>query len=91
MNFCESDEFDQLTTDMVIIMFRIRAASIAAVLLLTLTACGSDSASVESSTASGEAIAGPTIDGTFATVAGGQLDVGALEGQDTVLWFWAPW
>lgn len=26
-----------------------------------------------------------------ATVDGGQLDLGSLEGQDTVLWFWAPW
>lgn len=25
------------------------------------------------------------------TVAGGQIDFGSLEGQDTVLWFWAPW
>jgi len=26
-----------------------------------------------------------------ATSAGGQIDFGSLEGQDTVLWFWAPW
>lgn len=25
------------------------------------------------------------------TVAGGQIDFGSLEGQDVVLWFWAPW
>jgi len=25
------------------------------------------------------------------TVAGGQLDLGSLQGQDIVLWFWAPW
>ncbi len=25
------------------------------------------------------------------TVAGGQIDFGSLEGQDIVLWFWAPW
>ena len=25
------------------------------------------------------------------TVSGGQIDFGSLEGQDVVLWFWAPW
>lgn len=25
------------------------------------------------------------------TVAGGQIDFGSLQGQDIVLWFWAPW
>ncbi len=24
-------------------------------------------------------------------VGGGQLDLNSIEGQDTVLWFWAPW
>ncbi len=24
-------------------------------------------------------------------VGGGQIDPGSIEGQDTVLWFWAPW
>lgn len=76
---------------MVTIMSRSRAASIAVVLLLTLGACGSDSAPVESAAAAGDASAGPAIEGSFATVSGGQLDFGALEGQDTVLWFWAPW
>ncbi len=26
-----------------------------------------------------------------ATSDGGQIDFGSLAGQDTVLWFWAPW
>jgi hypothetical protein len=26
-----------------------------------------------------------------ALVGGGQLDIGSIEGTDTVLWFWAPW
>ena len=30
-------------------------------------------------------------DVVVSTVAGGQIDFGSLEGQDTVLWFWAPW
>jgi len=25
------------------------------------------------------------------TVSGGQINFGSLEGQDVVLWFWAPW
>lgn len=25
------------------------------------------------------------------TVGGGQIDLGDLQGQDIVLWFWAPW
>lgn len=24
-------------------------------------------------------------------VGGGQIDLNSIEGQDTVLWFWAPW
>ncbi len=24
-------------------------------------------------------------------VGGGQIEPGSIEGQDTVLWFWAPW
>jgi hypothetical protein len=35
-----------------------------------------------------EAVATPVV---YDTVTGGQIDLGALEGQDTVLWFWAPW
>lgn len=31
----------------------------------------------------------PTL--TAATASGGQIDLTSLEGQDTVLWFWAPW
>jgi len=31
----------------------------------------------------------PTITLTDST--GGQIDFGSLQGQDTVLWFWAPW
>ncbi len=34
-----------------------------------------------------EAASGPIIP----TADGGQIDFGSLEGQDTVLWFWAPW
>ena len=34
-----------------------------------------------------------TAEGSFVatTVRGAQIDFGSLEGQDVVLWFWAPW
>lgn len=74
------------------IVFRIRVAAIATALLLTLSACGSDATSVAASGDGAESEpAGPALSGTFTTVAGGQLDLGSLDGQDTVLWFWAPW
>ncbi len=31
------------------------------------------------------------LNGTFATVGGQSIDLGDLQGQDVVLWFWAPW
>ena len=31
------------------------------------------------------------LNGTFATVGGESIDLGSLQGQDVVLWFWAPW
>ncbi len=27
----------------------------------------------------------------LATISGDQIDFGALQGKDVVLWFWAPW
>lgn len=33
----------------------------------------------------------PELAGSFATIGGGQIDLGSLQGQDVVLWFWAPW
>ncbi len=33
----------------------------------------------------------PVEAGMVATADGGQIDLGSLEGTDTVLWFWAPW
>lgn len=76
-------------------MSRIRTAAASAALVLTLAACGSEASTTEAATAAPDAESsapvGLEVEGSFATVAGGQLDVGALEGQDTVLWFWAPW
>lgn len=38
-----------------------------------------------------EAAPASELFGTFETIGAGQLDFGTLEGQDVVLWFWAPW
>ena len=54
------------------------------------TAAPADSSSSSTSTSSTtttEAPAGDLVD----LVGGGQLDLNSIEGQDTVLWFWAPW
>lgn len=78
-------------------MSRFRIAAAGSALLLALAACGGDAetaTTAEPSNSGADAAAAPVepaITGSFATVAGGQLDLGALEGQDTVLWFWAPW
>ena len=31
------------------------------------------------------------LNGTFSTVGGQSIDLASLQGQDVVLWFWAPW
>lgn len=51
---------------------------------LLATACGSGSSPSEDAGAAGAAEMIPTADG-------GQIDLGSLEGTDTILWFWAPW
>lgn len=53
---------------------------------MTLTACGSTTTETAADAGAATALAG-VVD----TVAGGQIDLASLEGQDTVLWFWAPW
>lgn len=69
-----------------------------ATLALVLAACGSGTETTESGAATTSAATSesPTENGvtsaeTVATVSGGQLDLGDLEGKDTLLWFWAPW
>jgi len=64
-------------------MRQIRTLAVIVVLSLSAVACGGSPAESEtvSSMASGE----------NTTISGSQIDLGSLEGQDTVLWFWAPW
>lgn len=49
-----------------------------AILAIVTASCGSETTNDEVSLVS-------------QTAAGGQIDFNALEGTDTVLWFWAPW
>jgi hypothetical protein len=80
-------------TDTITDMTRLRAATLVTALSLVLAACGGGSSTTDTSDqpASESAPAGPVIGGVFDTVSGTQIDLGSLEGQDTVLWFWAPW
>ncbi|MEL6985333.1 MAG: hypothetical protein AAFO29_23070, partial [Actinomycetota bacterium] len=34
---------------------------------------------------------GSTFQGVFPTLDGGSVDLAEFDGQDVVLWFWAPW
>lgn len=96
---CELLSCDQVVltaADTIFDMTVFRTAAATAVLILMLAACGGDASTTEAAAPASDGAAettpaGPAIEGSFPTVAGGQLDLGALAGQDTVLWFWAPW
>ncbi len=74
-----------------------RLAALLAGGALALAACGGSSATTDAASApvddapADEAAASTFPQFVTATTGGGQLDFGSLEGQDTVLWFWAPW
>ena len=50
-------------------------------------------AAPDSSTTDAQSAPNPDspLNGTFATVGGQSIDLATLQGQDVVLWFWAPW
>lgn len=57
-----------------------------------VAACGGADTTVSAAPAEAEqeaASAFPQF--TADTLDGSQIDFGSLEGQDSVLWFWAPW
>ena len=56
----------------------LRFRLVMAILAIVTASCGSETTNDEVSLVS-------------QTAAGGQIDFNALEGTDTVLWFWAPW
>lgn len=60
-----------------------------ALALLGAACAGSDTTPTAASASAGggdglTSVVLPTVDGA-------QLDFGDLEGQDAILWFWAPW
>lgn len=66
---------------------RIRLVALIVAVAIAAAACGSSS-SQGPSAAAGDA---EPFDGEFATLGGGTVDLADFEGQDVVLWFWAPW
>ena len=72
---------------------RVTLLTLVAALALLGAACGSSSSSDNSNDASGgaDSVAGAAAPFTAPTLGGGELASSSLEGQDTVLWFWAPW
>ncbi len=69
---------------------RVRLLALFAAAAALLAACGSDTAESEAVAASSDDTA-ETATAILASVSGGQIDINSLEGQDTVLCFWAPW
>ena len=57
-------------------------------LLASACAAGSDSADVAADV---ESVPVELLSGEYETLSGNAIDLGSLEGQDVVLWFWAPW
>ena len=90
MNFCERRHDRVVSADTVTVMTRIRTFAAAAAFGLFLTACGGGETTTESAGAA-ESESAETFAEVIDTLSGSQLDLGSLEGQDTVLWFWAPW
>lgn len=93
MNFCEHDQIVGVDTGTLHVMRRTRTAAVVAAMSLSIAACGGGTSTTDS-TASGSSSADQdtiALDGVFQTISGSQIDLGSLEGQDTVLWFWAPW
>lgn len=67
----------------------LRRRPLPAVLLLLgllASACGGGTASTV-----GTGDARPQLVDEFPTLAGETIDLESLQGQDVVLWFWAPW
>ena len=66
--------------------FRVRSLLVAVVLGLVASACGGGpTASV------GTGSANVQLGDEFATLSGETIDLASLQGEDVVLWFWAPW
>ena len=80
---------------------RTRFLSLAIVFGLAAAACGGgtdvsapeiDAGSDGATSATGDApVDAGLFGGEFVSLTGEAIEFGSFEGQDTVLWFWAPW
>ena len=81
---------------------KLRAGAAGLCVAVLATACGTapteeaaapvdnaEAAAVEEAEAAGGGAGLPTL--VADTVGGAQIDTNSLEGQDVVVWFWAPW
>ena len=64
---------------------RRRLVLLAALFGLLATACGGGGASGPAASASEQLV------DEFETIDGEAFDLASLQGEDVVLWFWAPW
>ena len=72
--------------------YRRRWLAVLLAFLFTASACGgTNTATSVSGQTSNAASSTDLFDGEFETVSGETIDLASLQGQDTVLWFWAPW
>lgn len=71
---------------------RLRLATIVGAAALLVSACGGGESTFESTAESPASESAPALlSGEFQTLGGTSIDLGSLEGQDIVFWFWAPW
>ncbi len=78
-----------------------RLAVFAVLFGLLATACGSTGTETEAAapaeagetaeSSASEAAGANPLSGEFGTVSGETVDLATYQGQDVVLWFWAPW
>ncbi len=69
-------------------VIRTRLLALLLLVAMAAAACGS-SATGSSSAAGSETV--EVFDGEFATLDGASVNLADFQGQDVVLWFWAPW
>ena len=70
---------------------RLRASALGLGLALALAACGAEDSVESAGPAAAAAPPASVFEGEFVSLSGNEVDLGSLEGQDVVLWLWAPW
>lgn len=87
-----SSSFDSMSTTRI---DRRKWIALALSLSLLAASCGGATTASDSSDAdtslSGETAGDPRLVGEFATIDQATFDLASIQGEDTVLWFWAPW